>query len=205
MRKELDCIEYDPEKEAKHYPRIFNPIMKKPMAFLYKLSPMQIRSKSPPANTAPTLNAENPTTKRYSPRIERFIACEATLKENQPPKSRINIFRPDQRIRIKTELSHNEIRNQYTPSPAIDKNILLLEKVKKGDIEGILSLLAKGPGKSADINYKRQDGWTSLLIACDEGNLKVACTLLKFGADIESTNMFQRTALHISCIKYIHK
>ena len=202
MKKTLDFVEYDPEKEIRHYPRAFEPIMKKPMI---KCSPILIRCKSPPTNLSRMLNPEkNTQTKRYSPRIDRIAANEDILKENKPPtnKCKANLFQ-DLGNKNKPVLTLNtENRVRLFPIPQADKNVVFLEKVKKGDIEEVISLLSKGAGKSANVNYKRSDGWTALHIACDDGNLKMVCTLLKLGAEIDATNIFKRTALHISCIKY---
>ena len=166
-----------------------------------KLSPIPLRSKSPPATIGRILNLDKNThIKRYSPRIDRNPYDDAQ-KENQPTnKSRAKLVHQEQRLRIKTELmDHCE-----APPIKLDKNMILLDKVKKGDAEFVANLFAKpGNSKLIDINYKRPDGWTALHIACDEGNFKIACTLLKFGASVDSTNMFKRTPLHLSCIKYI--
>ncbi len=195
MKNTLDFFEND-EENVKHYPRAFE-LIKKPM--VGKLSPLPLRSKSPPATIGRILNLDKNThIKRYSPRIDRNQFDEAQ-KENLPTnKSRAKLVHQEQRLRIKTELM------DHCEQPVkIDKHMVLLDKVKKGDLEYIVSIFAKpGYAKLIDINYKRQDGWTALHIACDEGHFKIACTLLKFGASVDAVNMFKRTPLHLSCIKY---
>jgi Ankyrin repeats (3 copies) len=207
MKKTLDFVELDEERVTKHYPRAFDPIMKKPVG-ITRQTPIILRSKSPPTGLSRILNGDkNTQIKRYSPRVERYLPFDDVQKENIPAKPpRAKILSQEQRHRNKTELIehvYNQQANNPIPVPKEDIKTTFIEKVKKGDLEYIASILSKqGNSKPAfDINYKRNDGWTSLHVACEEGHFKIACLLLKHGAQVDATNMFKRTPLHISCIK----
>ena len=65
---------------------------------------------------------------------------------------------------------------------AADLNEELLSATRKGDVEAVKALLAKG----ADVNARTAHGATPLFYACDRGNAEMVKILLGAGADMKA-------------------
>lgn len=67
----------------------------------------------------------------------------------------------------------------------------LNDAVERGDAAAVQTLLANG----ADVNAKKNDGWTALLLASRNGNLEVVQALLTNGANVNAQSTYGWTAL----------
>ena len=79
-----------------------------------------------------------------------------------------------------------------------EKNRELLIISKKGDKEKLLELLSTN---QIDINFQKENGWSALHYACDEGNLKIVDILIKSKIDINLKTNEKKTALHIAVLR----
>src|SRR5262245_23090119 len=70
--------------------------------------------------------------------------------------------------------------------PAEDLNEELLAQTRRGDIEAVRALLAKG----ADVNAKSPYGSTPLFFACDRGYTEIVKLLLEKGVDMNVKDTF---------------
>lgn len=80
--------------------------------------------------------------------------------------------------------------HQHDPS-----YVHLNEVIKSNDKESLVSAIQNG----LDINSKDKYYKTPLMLACLEGNYKMAEYMISQGADIKATDNFQWTALHFTC------
>ena len=78
---------------------------------------------------------------------------------------------------------------------AEDLGIDLYDESALGDAEEVRSLLDQG----AQVNFiERKNGWTPLMVACQEGHIEVVTLLANRGADLEVRNACHRTALMLA-------
>jgi hypothetical protein len=82
------------------------------------------------------------------------------------------------------------------PITALSQNVNddLIAAAKKGDVEAVKSLLARG----ADVNAKTRYNQTPLMFAAEKGHLEVVRNLIEAGADVNVTDTFYKffTALY---------
>lgn len=75
----------------------------------------------------------------------------------------------------------------------------LRDAAATGSVERAINLLSNG---STDIDaYGDYDGWTSLMIAAEEGYLRIVRVLLRHGANVLASTNDGHTAVHVS----VHK
>jgi ankyrin repeat protein len=73
---------------------------------------------------------------------------------------------------------------------AADPNEELLAAARKGDVDAVKALLAKG----ADVNAKNSYGATALSYAADKGHLEVVKVLLENKADVNTKDTFYKAS-----------
>ncbi|CAN0395806.1 unnamed protein product, partial [Scytosiphon promiscuus] len=65
-----------------------------------------------------------------------------------------------------------------------------------GSVERLMDLLSES---STDIDERHEgDGWTPLMVASEEGCLRIVRVLLKHGASVSANTDRDHTALHVS-------
>ena len=82
--------------------------------------------------------------------------------------------------------------------------VKLLNLAKKGDRELFLEALEKIlslPNNSGDINFKDENGLSSLHYACDEGNLKIVQILIKANCNCNIRTNDKKTPLHFASLR----
>ena len=78
---------------------------------------------------------------------------------------------------------------------AADNDLRLVEAVKQGDQEAVLSLLQE----NVDVNAAQADGATALAWAAYRDNLETAELLIRAGADVSAANDYGVTPLSLAC------
>jgi hypothetical protein len=88
-------------------------------------------------------------------------------------------------VGVSPEEVANQERGESAPRP------LLMEAVRKGDIGGVRTLLAKG----VEVDEKVRDGITALMFASSLGHTEIVKVLLNAGAEVNAATEFGVTPL----------
>ncbi len=70
---------------------------------------------------------------------------------------------------------------------------------RDGRDQDVLELLQRGAPPNSDYYTREQHGDTPLHLACVKNNLRSAELLIKFGAIVAATNIYDWTPLHKAC------